>query len=212
MTETPLQAPQAEEGTPENDHAWVSIETPFDHQGVTAFLDDVERLFRINSQLVFEDWKSLGDGEYQFTANNLSNEKTLSTGFKAVREGDTLTLTYTQGLRTTTTFRLDPKPDGTVDLIITDDYAGSPSDERLARIDEVDTSLVQWGRDLRLYLLNWKKWAWIPGWKWYMRRVWQPMRPMARRICYLLIMVTLLEFVAFLMVFTIFWLELDKYL
>jgi hypothetical protein len=35
---------------------------------------------------------------------------------------------------------------------------------------------------------------------------------MARRICYLLIMITLLEFIAFLMVFTIFWLELDKYL
>jgi len=212
MTKTPPQATQTEVSSPDKDHAWVSIETPYDFNGVTAFLDDVERLFRINSQLVFEDWKSLGDGEYKFTANNLSNKKTLSTAFKAVREGDTLTVTYSQGLRTTTTFRLDPQPDSTVNIIITDDYAGTPSDERQARVDEVDTSLVQWGRDLRLYLLNWKKWAWIPGWKWYMRRVWQPMRPMARRICYLLIMVTLLEFVAFLMVFTIFWLELDKYL
>jgi hypothetical protein len=45
-----------------------------------------------------------------------------------------------------------------------------------------------------------------------MRRVWQPMRPMARRIVFLLIMVTALEFIGFLMVFTIFWLELEKYL
>ncbi len=209
MNEPPA---QDEKGAPEGDSAWVTIETPFDAKGLSGFLDDAERLFRINSQLEFEDWQSLGDGEHQFTAKNLSNKKTTTTKFKAVREGDTLTVTYAGGLKTTTTFRLDPKPDGTADLIVTDDYSGTPADERKARMDEVDKSLIQWARDLRLYLLTWKKWSWFPGWKWYMRRVWQPMRPMARRICYLLIMVTLLEFVAFLMIFTIFWLELDKYL
>jgi hypothetical protein len=209
MTETP--SPD-EKIDPENDSAWVAIETPFDIKRMSSFLDDVERLFRINSQLVFEDWQSLGNGEYQFTAENLINEKTTTTKFKAIYEGDTLTLTYRGGLKTTTTFRLDPKPDGTADLTITDDYSGTPAAERHDRLDEVDKSLIQWGRDLRLYLLNWKKWAWLPGWKWYIRRAWQPMRPMARRICYLLIMVTILEFIAFLMVFTIFWLELDKYL
>jgi hypothetical protein len=209
MNESP---PQDEKGTPEDDSAWVTIETPFDAKGLSGFLDDVERLFRINSLLVFEKWQSLGNGEYQFEAKNLSSEKTVKTGFKAVREGDTLTLTYSDGLKTTTTFRLDPKPDGTVDLTVTDDYSGTPADEREARIDEVDKSLTQWGRDLRLYLLAWRKWAWVPGWKWYMRSVWQSMRPMARRICYMLMMITLLEFFAFLMVFTIFWLELDKYL
>ncbi len=199
------------ENQDQEDAAWVTIDTPFDHQGVSAFLDDVERLFRINSQLEFENWQSLGDGEHRFEAKNLSNGKSGETKFNAVREGDTLTVTYSGGLKTTTTFRLYSKPDGTVDLIVTDNYSGTPADEREARVDEVDKSLTQWGRDLRLYLLTWKKWAWLPGWKWYMRRVWQPMRPMGRRICYLLIMVTLLEFIAFLMVFTIFWLELDKY-
>ena len=38
------------------------------------------------------------------------------------------------------------------------------------------------------------------------------MRPMARRIVFMLIIVTALEFFGFLMIFTIFWLELDKYL
>ncbi len=197
---------------PEDDSAWVTIETAFDAKGLSGFMDDVERLFRINSLLVFENWQSLGDGEYQFKARNLSNDKTVTTGFKAVRKEDTLMVTYSEGLKTTTTFRMDSKPDGSVDLTIIDDYGGSPTDERLARIDEVDKSLIQWGRDLRLYLLAWKKWAWLPGWKWYMRRVWQPMRPMARRICSMLIVITLLEFFVFLMVFTIFWLELDKYL
>jgi hypothetical protein len=209
MTE-PL--PPDQKCDPQDDSAWVTIETPFDAKGVSAFLDDVERLFRINSQLVFDDWQSHGNGQYTFKAKNLSNDKTVETGFKTSREGDTLTVTYNEGLKTTTTFRLDPKDDGTVDLTVTDDYSGTPAEEREAHLDEVDKSLVQWGRDLRLYLLNWKKWAWIPGWKWYIRRVWQPMRPMARRICYMLMMVTVLEFVVFLMVFTIFWLELDKFL
>ena len=38
------------------------------------------------------------------------------------------------------------------------------------------------------------------------------MKPAARRISYILIMITLAEFVLFLMVFTVFWLELDKYI
>ncbi|NQU60559.1 MAG: hypothetical protein HQ512_05475 [Rhodospirillales bacterium] len=193
------------------DAAWVTIETPFDAKGLSGFLDDVERLFRINSLLVFENWQSLGNGEYQFKAKNLSNDKTVETGIKTAREGNTLTVTYRGGLKTTTTFRLDPKPDGTVDLIVTDNYSGTSKQEREARMDEVDKSLTQWGRDLRLYLLAWKKWSWFPGWKWYRRRVWQQMQPMARRICFMLLVVTALEFFAFLMVFTIFWLELDKY-
>jgi hypothetical protein len=211
MSNTPAPA-QDENGDPNKDSAWVTIETPFDLEGVTGFLNDVERLFRINSQLIFEDWQSLGDEKYRFTAKNLSNEKTTTTEFRASREADTLTVAYQGGLKTTTTFHLQSKPDGTAELIVTDDYSGTPLDERQSRVEEVDKSLTQWGRDLRFYLLTWKKWAWFPGWKWYMRRVWQPMRPMARRICYLLIMVTLLEFIAFLMIFTIFWLELDKYL
>ncbi len=220
MSEPPAvpdnQATPSPDGTDREDAAWVAIETPFDAKWLSGFLDDVERLFRINSQLVFENWQSLGNGEYQFEAKNLSNDKTVKTGFKAVREGDTLTVTYKGGLKTATTFRLEPKPDGapggTVNLTITDDYSGTPADEREARIDEVDKSLIQWGRDLRLYLLMWKKWGWVPGWKWYKRRVWQPMQPMARRICTMLIMITILEFVVFLMVFVIFWLELDKFL
>lgn len=209
MTETP---PRDEKYDPENDAAWVTIETPFEADELAGFLDDVERLFRINSLLEITEWKDLGDGGYRLEAANLSNKRTIKTQLKAVREGDTLTVTYSEGLKTTTTFRLDPKPDGTANLIITDDYSGAPAAEREARIDEVDKSLIQWGRDLRLYLLMWKKWRWIPGWKWYKRRVWQQMRPMARRICTMLILITLVEFVFFLMVFTIFWLELDKFL
>jgi hypothetical protein len=122
-----------------------------------------------------------------------------------------ITVRYSEGLRTATSFRVEPQPGNTAKLIVTDDYAGTSLAEREARIDEVDKGLVQWGMSLHRYLHRWKRWSWVPGWKFYMRRVWQPMKPMARRITFILIVVTLAEFIVFLFVFAIFWLELDRY-
>jgi hypothetical protein len=45
-----------------------------------------------------------------------------------------------------------------------------------------------------------------------MRRIWQPMKPMARRIAFILIVLTAAEFVLFLFIFIIFRLELHKYI
>ncbi len=194
------------------DAAWVTIETPFDAVELRPFLDDVERLYRINSLLVFEDWRQIDATHYRLQAKNLSNDRLLDLELDVETDDDGIVVRYSEGLKTATRFRVEPRPDGSANLIVTDDYSGTSPDEREARIDEVDKSLVEWGRSLHRYLRQWKKWSWVPGWKFYMRRVWQPMKPMARRICFILIVVTAAEFVAFLFVFTIFWLELDKYL
>jgi hypothetical protein len=194
------------------DAAWVTIETPFDAAELRSFLDDVERLYRINSLLVFEDWRQTGETGYRLRAKNLSNGRLLDTELDVEATSDGITVRYSEGLKAATRFRVEPQPDGSAKLIVTDDYSGTAPDEREARIDEVDKSLVEWGRNLHRYLHQWKKWSWAPGWKFYMRRVWQPMKPMARRICFILIVVTAAEFVLFLLVFAIFWLELDKYL
>jgi hypothetical protein len=82
--------------------------------------------------------------------------------------------------------------------VIVDDYEGLPEAERAARLAEVDKSLLAWGRALRKYFLRLARWSWVPGWRWYLRRVWIPMRPMARRIVWLIWIVTLLEFAFFL--------------
>ncbi len=202
------------EGAPQDseDAAWVTIETPFDPAELRMFLDDVERLYRINSLLVFEDWRQIGNNRYLLKAKNLSNDRLLETELDVASTEVGITVRYSEGLRTTTTFRVEPRADNTATLTVTDDYAGTSLAEREARIDEVDKSLIQWGGSLHRYLRQWKRWSWLPGWKFYMRRVWQPMKPMARRICFILIVVTAAEFVLFLLVFTIFWLELDKYL
>jgi hypothetical protein len=196
----------------DEDSAWVIIETPFDADRLRRFVGDIERLYRINSLLEFEELSQTGEREYRMKARNLSNGMSLETDLKVRTEKNRLVVTYSNGLKTSTTFRVDAKADGKAQLVVTDEYGGTSSEEREARIDEVDKSLVPWGRDLHRYLRLSKRWSLVPGWKFYMRRVWQPMKPSARRICYLVSMITLIEFVVFLMIFSVFWLELDKYL
>lgn len=195
-----------------DDAAWITIETPFSKSELRAFLEDIERLYRINSMLVFEEWQQTGDQQYQLQAKNLSNGKSLASNLDVKFSDSSVTVNYSEGLRTSTTFRVDNEIDGCAKLVVTDDYSGSSLAERESRIDEVDKSLVHWGNCLYRYLHQWKRWSWLPGWQIYIRKVWQPMKPTARRITYILLLITFAEFVLFLMVFTVFWLELDKYI
>jgi len=205
-----------ENPAPENpdseDAAWVSIETPFPAEELRGFLDDPERLFRINSYLEFKRWDALGGGHYRIHFRNQSNDTTLATEISATPMDDGLRVVYADGLKTETVFRVEPGAEGgPAKLTVTDDYSGTPKEEREARVDEADKSLAQWGRDLHRYLHQWKRWSWLPGWRWYRRKVWQSMSPRGRRISYMLLVITALEFLAFLMVFFIFWLELDRF-
>jgi len=194
------------------DAAWVTIETPFSSAELRTFLDDIERLYRINPMLEFEEFQQTGDRQYQLKAKNLSNGKPLETGLEVKYSDDSVTVRYNAGLKSSTSFRVDDEAGGCAKLVVTDDYSGSSLAERESRIDEVDKSLMYWGNSLYRYLHQWKRWSWLPGWQFYMCKIWQPMKPAARRISYILIIITLAEFVLFLMVFTVFWLELDKYI
>jgi hypothetical protein len=194
------------------DAAWVTIETPFGSAALLAFLEDIERLYRINPMLVFEDWQQTGDRQYRLKAENLSNGKRLDTGLDVEYTIDGVTVRYDLGLRSSTRFRVDDNNGHNAKLIVTDDYSGSSEAERELRIDEVDKSLVHWGNSLYRYLRQWKRWSWFPGWRFYMRKIWQPMKPSARRITYILLIITLAELALFALVFTVFLLELDKYI
>ena len=192
------------------DAAWVTIETPLTADALLAFCrQDVERLFRINSLLKFEEWRQVAENEHRVRLRNLVNDKELETSLQVAPLEDGLRVTYDGGLKTATTFRVEGKGVG-AQLVVTDDYSGTPATERAARTDEVDQSLVQWGHDLHRYLARWNRWSRYAPWRWYMTRVWQPMSPMARRVVFLLIVITAMEFAVFLMVMAIFVLELDK--
>ncbi|NQV46492.1 MAG: hypothetical protein HQ504_01795 [Rhodospirillaceae bacterium] len=195
----------------DQDAAWVTITTPFDAGWLTGFMENPQRLLRINSQMEFLEFEQTGAHTYRMKAKNLSNGREIETVLTVTAEEGGIRITYDTGLKTATRFAIQPQTDGTAHLVVTDEYSGTTKQEREARIDEVDKSLVQWGRDLHRYIYLWQKWSWVPGWRWYMCTVWQSMRPMARRISNLLMVITLIEFIMFLMVFTIFWFEFDKY-
>ncbi|MEE8343335.1 MAG: hypothetical protein V3R51_05985 [Gammaproteobacteria bacterium] len=195
-----------------DDAAWITIETPFNSASLRSFLDDVERLYRINPMLEFDEWRQDDKNRFRLRAKNLSNGRQLETFLTVDNTEDGLMVRYSDGLRRSTCFRIEERPDGNANLIVTDDYSGTSIEEREARIDEVDKSLAQWGQALHQYMHRWKRWSRVPGWQYYMRRIWQPMKPMARRITFILIVLAAAEFVVFLFFFTIFALELHKYI
>lgn len=193
------------------DAAWVTIETPLSADALLAFChEDIERLFRINSMLRFEEWRQVAENEHHVHLRNLVNDRELEAGLYVEMLVDGLRVTYDNGLKTATIFRVEAT-EGNAQLIVTDDYSGTPVKERAARTDEVDPSLVQWGHDLHRYLARWNRWSRLAPWRWYMNRFWQPMTPLARRVVFLLIVITAMEFAVFLMVLSIFVLELDKW-
>jgi hypothetical protein len=193
------------------DAAWVTVETPLSGSELLAFCrEDVERLFRINSLLRFDEWRRVGETNHHVRLRNLSNERTLEADLHVEPLSDGVRVVYGGGLKTTTTFRVTEVADS-AHLIVTDDYSGTPAVERRARADEADRSLVQWGHDLHHYLARWSRWSRYAPWRWYMNRIWQPMTPAGRRVVFALVVISALEFFAFLAVIAVFVLELDRF-
>lgn len=199
-------------GKDDRDAAWVTIETPMTVEALLSFCrEDVERLFRINSLLRFDQWRRLGADDHHVRIRNLSNERVLETDIHVEPLPDGLRVVYGGGIKSYTDFQVGAADSG-AKLTVTDDYSGTPLAERQARADEVDRSLVQWGHDLRQFLGRWARWSRYGVWRRYMDLVWKPMTPMGRRVVFALVVISALEFVAFLMVTTIFVLELEKYI
>lgn len=195
------------------DAAWVTIESPFDMAWMRRFIARPERVMRINSLMEYGRWDDEGNGKFRISGKNLGHGREFSYRLATETLADGVRVLYDTGLKASTTFRLEPGQ--TADssrLTIIDDYSAVPVEERSQRLDEVDKTLVQWGRDLHRYLHQWKRWSSVPGWRWYMNRVWLPAKPSTRRISFMLIVITAMEFIAFLAVFLIFWLELDRFL
>jgi hypothetical protein len=185
---------------PRADRAWVRIATGLSPAALIAFCQDAERLLRINSMYEFEQWRPEGEGHFFMQVRNLSNGHNFATQIRVEPRADGIRITYANGLKTATEFRAEPAgaddklaTDGSAVLIVSDDYSGTPEAERQARASEIDKSLVWWGHDLHRYLRHWARWSSFGPWRWYMCRVWQPMKPKARRIAFMLIAITVFE-------------------
>ncbi len=192
------------------DAAWARIPTRLSPTELSGHLDDIEVLLRANPYYYFKTWKRLGPNRYHAEYENQSNQQQLAIDIEVVPgPGQGLTLLYSQGLKRRTLFTVEPFEQGS-QLVITDDYSGLSDDERRQRETEIDKSLPAWGEALRVYFLRIRRYSRIPGWRWYMRRVWTPMKPSARRIVWLLYLISVVEFFFFCFVVLIWWAEQNK--
>jgi hypothetical protein len=185
------------------DAAWVAIETPLAASRLAEFCGDIERLYRINPYLEVRYWRAHADGA-RVAYRNLSNNRDYELTLKLIRATDrAFAVHYDQGIKHATRFTIEPAENGSR-LLITDDYSGAGLNPDLG---EVDRSLHAWGMALRDYLRREARWGRLAPWRWYMRRVWVPMKPSARRIAYILLIVTLAEVALFALVMAIYWTE-----
>ena len=167
------------------DIAWASFLTPLSVQALIDFCQkDIERLLRINPFLEFKEWRDIGAERFHFIVRNYSQDPHFELDTELISEFQPagLKLKYKEGIKLTTTFLVEPAGEGSK-LTITDYYNPHLNEEeKVARLGEVDKSLEVWARDLQQYLVRWEKWSRFAPWRWYMTKVWQPMRPTARRI------------------------------
>jgi len=185
------------------DAAWVVVDTPLHPDALAEFCRDLERLYRINPYLEFRAWRRTGPETFAAAFRNLSNRREFDLKLECRRDSARdFTVCYRPGIRCSTRFQIESAASGSR-LRITDDYSGAVSPDTA----EVDRSLHAWGVALREYLLREQRWGWCLPWRWYMRRVWVPMKPAARRITFMILLITLAEIALIALVMAIYWAE-----
>lgn len=190
-----------------SDAAWVSLLAPLPAPAVAELCRDIEAVFRINPYYYFKSWRQTGPDAYAMEFENQSNATSHTANIQvSAVAADGFTVSYDQGIKKRTVFTIEPAPQGSR-LTLTDDYESIPEAERVQRLPEVDRSLQAWGEALQLYFMRQKRWSWLPGWRWYMRRIWIPMMPSARRIVWMIYLITAAEFVFFAFLILIWWNE-----
>jgi len=191
-----------------DDAAWASVNTPLDPGELKTFCQDIERLFRINPMLEFRRWEKLADNQYRMAVKNISQEEPfeLETELQVEDQAEGLTIHYSHGLKKKTVLKFEPASQGSK-LTIIDDYSGMSEDERQNKIYEVDRSITNWADYLQRFIILWRRCSGFTLWRWYMRRIWQPMKPIGRRITYILLWITAAEIALIALGVAIYFLE-----
>ena len=189
----------------ESDYARLEIETPFPVGWLEKFFADPMRLLRLNPLITFKDIERQAPDRWRLSGHNEANGRAFEIVGHLISDEHGWHIQWNGWLKNETRLEISGGEQGR--LIITDDYSATPLDERRRRMDEVDTSFTAWGQAVHRYLRYLKRFAWLPGWRWFMAGPWINMKPSARRISILLFWLTVAEFMLFLMVFTVFWVE-----
>lgn len=197
-------------GTPPGrDAAWVVLETPLQAAELAAFCQQFETLYRINPFLEFETWRQCTPHEFHAVFRNHSNGQRVTLEAAVTLESDRAwRVDFAYGLKKCTRFEVEPRPQGSR-LTITDEYRAAAADGAAAG-REVDRSLHAWGVALKAYLERDRRWGWLPLYRAFMHRLWLPMKPAARRITFLVLVIGLADIVLVALGFAIYWLETGR--
>jgi len=203
---------QAAEVHASRNAAWAKVAIPLPARQLSAFLSNVERLFRLNPHLEIETWyEEPGQQDtpvYRLSAANQTNACRVDVSIRATPVGERasgLELIYDCGLKRSTEFRVEALGNGSL-LTVTEDYY-PVVDESDQRLGEVDRSLVPWLAAIRSHLTGLIRFGGLPGYRWWTERIMLGMPPRQRRIVRMIVWVSVLEFVVFLLVALIFWAE-----
>lgn len=194
---------------PGRDAAWVVLETPLPAAALAAFCRQLETLYRINPFLEFETWQQSAPHGFHAVLRNHSNGQRMVLDARVTRESERAwRIDFAAGLKTRTRFEVEPTPGGSR-LSITDEYRPAAADDAVAD-REVDRSLHAWGVALKAYLERDWRWGWLPGYRSFMRGVWLPMKPAARRITFLVLVIGVADIALVALGFAIYWLEAGR--
>ena len=201
------------------DSAWISVDLPMPAGELYMFVQNIGRLYRLNPFLEIKSWQEEKPGsiypgkQIRLEALNEMNglQQKLLVEVMDVQPDVSFSLNYDNGLKQATVFTVHGLTPLSSQLIVKERYPAEISiAEREARLNEVDRSLVPWGETIHSYFIRRKRWGWLPFYSWFQDSFWLGMTPRHRRIAWLLLWTTALEFVVFLFVFIIYWLELGR--
>ena len=176
------------------DKAWVEFKTPISKDQLLEFCSEIERLLRINPYLTDIEWENISQEQNRFSALNHSQEPAfeIQTNVQIEKDSDSVIAHYSDGLKLSTTFSVEEDVLGSK-LTITEHYRYLSDQEYEKHFHEIDKSLSKWAEEIQTYIMQWHKWSWFAPWRWYKEYVWLQMKPAARRISYILILVSIAE-------------------
>ena len=185
------------------DAAWIKIVTRLDPQVLLDFCYNLERLYRLNPYLSIEYWMMPARNLIKAKWRNSSTpaEFTLESEIQVTYRQNEIRLCYCSGLKKETSLIIEPHEQGS-SLTVIDDYSSRADRKDSSNLPEqVDRSLQAWGAALKSFLFHYNYLRKIPGIECVIDRFWVRLSPMARRITYLLVVITVFELVL-LLVFT----------
>lgn len=191
--------------------AWVTVSVACSAQTLVEFVQNLERLFRLNPYLEIRQWKDeTTEGiakKIQFSALNEMNGVLydVSLNFSQITPQE-FVVHYSASFKERLEVKIaDAAPHATLTLI--EHYRKLPAGEHQRHLQEVDQGLTPWAVSIKNYIEGLARWGCLPFYRWYKEKFWLSMIPRHRRIARLLLWTTVLEFIVFFFVFIIYWLE-----